>query len=222
MLNDKKQRKKPPTFHHLPENRAKKLKQSWVQVQKIKSQWKAQKRKEGIQSSRHVLSSHGDAAVMPGQDDDGAADEGDASSVEDGSIRGQNSEEDSGDEDEVPAHSQTISSRGKSVSKRGESVGRGRGRGRGGFHHRDRQERGGTSSKHADGEMKPSLRDLQSQAYSRASLHSRADRNQTNVRNTRGLDRGRGTQRGGQRRRGQPDMRLRMNAMLEKIKRDIV
>ncbi|PSR74120.1 hypothetical protein PHLCEN_2v10076 [Hermanssonia centrifuga] len=41
-------RKKPPTFQHLPINRAKKLKQSWVESQKIKSKWKAEKRKEGF------------------------------------------------------------------------------------------------------------------------------------------------------------------------------
>ncbi|KAM5532040.1 hypothetical protein V8D89_014291 [Ganoderma adspersum] len=48
-------RKKPPTFQHLPAQRAKKLKQSWVEVQKIKSKWKAQKRKEGLVASRHQL-----------------------------------------------------------------------------------------------------------------------------------------------------------------------
>ncbi|KAH9926172.1 uncharacterized protein B0H18DRAFT_855669, partial [Fomitopsis serialis] len=45
---DGSKKRKPPTFRHLPENRAKKLKHSWVETQKIKSQWKAQKRKEGI------------------------------------------------------------------------------------------------------------------------------------------------------------------------------
>ncbi len=34
---------------------AKKLKQSWVDVQKIKSKWKAQKRKEGLPASRVQL-----------------------------------------------------------------------------------------------------------------------------------------------------------------------
>nr|VWO98834.1 Uncharacterized protein [Ganoderma boninense] len=48
-------RKKPPTFQHLPAQRAKKLKRSWVEVQKIKSKWKAQKRKEGLVASRHQL-----------------------------------------------------------------------------------------------------------------------------------------------------------------------
>ncbi|EPQ58179.1 hypothetical protein GLOTRDRAFT_91673 [Gloeophyllum trabeum ATCC 11539] len=45
-----KKRKRPPTFQHLPENRAKKLKKAWVETQKIKSKWKAEKRKT-LQSS---------------------------------------------------------------------------------------------------------------------------------------------------------------------------
>ncbi|KAJ6455716.1 hypothetical protein C8R45DRAFT_585450 [Mycena sanguinolenta] len=41
-------RKRPPSFQHYPANRAKKLKQTWVQNQKIKSQWKMEKRKAGL------------------------------------------------------------------------------------------------------------------------------------------------------------------------------
>ncbi|TFK54947.1 hypothetical protein OE88DRAFT_1642238 [Heliocybe sulcata] len=39
-------RKQPPTFQHLPADRAKKLKKRWVETQKIKSKWKAEKRKK--------------------------------------------------------------------------------------------------------------------------------------------------------------------------------
>ncbi|KAF8061591.1 hypothetical protein FPV67DRAFT_286730 [Lyophyllum atratum] len=44
-------RKQPPTFRHLPLNRAKKLKQTWVENTKIKSKWKAQKRREGLSAA---------------------------------------------------------------------------------------------------------------------------------------------------------------------------
>ncbi|OBZ75899.1 hypothetical protein A0H81_04250 [Grifola frondosa] len=54
-LNEGTKRKKPPTFQHLPVERVKKLKRSWVDVQKIKSKWKAQKRKEGLVTPRRQL-----------------------------------------------------------------------------------------------------------------------------------------------------------------------
>ncbi|KIY51000.1 hypothetical protein FISHEDRAFT_57130 [Fistulina hepatica ATCC 64428] len=38
-------RRRPPTFQHYPSNRAKKLKRDWVINAKIKSKWKAEKRK---------------------------------------------------------------------------------------------------------------------------------------------------------------------------------
>ncbi|KAJ6630628.1 hypothetical protein B0H10DRAFT_1774026 [Mycena sp. CBHHK59/15] len=44
-------RKRPPSFQHFPVNRAKKLKQTWVQNTKVKSRWKAEKRKLGLGGS---------------------------------------------------------------------------------------------------------------------------------------------------------------------------
>jgi len=44
-------RKRPPTFQHYPVDRAKKLKKAWVEKTKIKSKWKAQKKKEGLATS---------------------------------------------------------------------------------------------------------------------------------------------------------------------------
>jgi len=55
-------RKRPPSFEHFPINRAKKLKQTWVQNQKIKSKWKAEKRKAGLAVPRPVEEEE-DAAV---------------------------------------------------------------------------------------------------------------------------------------------------------------
>ncbi|KAG9318726.1 hypothetical protein JVU11DRAFT_825 [Chiua virens] len=41
-------KKKPPSFHFLPKTRAKQLKKSWVEDRKIRSKWKAQKKREGL------------------------------------------------------------------------------------------------------------------------------------------------------------------------------
>lgn len=71
---------------------------------------------------------------------------------------------------------------------------------------------------------KPSLRDLFQKAYSKSSLHTYKSDPPKRRRNDQ--TRSRGSSRGGRggaaptRGRGQPDMKLRMNAMLEKIKRD--
>ena len=86
------------------------------------------------------------------------------------------------------------------------------------------QEEGSTSAG-------PSLRELQKQAYSPATLHHYKSRP---LHHTKGRMAPRGTRtpessrkrdvgggsRNPSRRGGQPDMRLRMSAMLEKIKRD--
>ncbi|KAL0947057.1 hypothetical protein HGRIS_013198 [Hohenbuehelia grisea] len=53
-------RKRPPTFQHYPENRAKKLKEAWVQKTKIKSKWKAEKRKAEIATPRLPTVSNAD------------------------------------------------------------------------------------------------------------------------------------------------------------------
>ncbi|KZT67763.1 hypothetical protein DAEQUDRAFT_672700 [Daedalea quercina L-15889] len=178
---DGSKKRKPPTFRHLPINRAKKLKQSWTEAQKIKSQWKAQKRKEGI-VTRHS------------RVEDLVADQGENKAVS------SDSTENEGE----------MSRDGRSVS--------------------------GSAERENTVADPPSLRDLQRQAYSKASLHphksahrgsgakrwdhsstsERAgarERGEANISQTgHSQHRGRG--------RGQPDMRLRMNAMLEKIKRD--
>ncbi|KAF8559831.1 hypothetical protein OG21DRAFT_495072 [Imleria badia] len=41
-------KKKPPTFQYLPKTRANRLKKSWIEDHKIRSKWKAQKRREGL------------------------------------------------------------------------------------------------------------------------------------------------------------------------------
>ncbi|RDX56717.1 hypothetical protein OH76DRAFT_1426454 [Lentinus brumalis] len=159
-------RKKPPTFQHLPAERAKKLKQSWVETQKIKSKWKAQKRKEGLVAPRTHLD------LVAGAD-------------EEKDTRG------SGEESDKEAEETSTSGSSDQIE-----------------------------------EQPPSLRDLQRMAYSRSSLHTHKSdplhRHRGGVmpngRGGGGRDEGRGGPRG--RGRGQPDMGLRMKAMLEKIKQD--
>ncbi|PIL24046.1 hypothetical protein GSI_13797 [Ganoderma sinense ZZ0214-1] len=91
-------RKKPPTFQHLPAQRAKKLKRSWVEVQKIKSKWKAQKRKEGLVASRHQSERRAHEPNNRGSGEDPEDEENErASGSSDGSLGGAASEK-NGDE----------------------------------------------------------------------------------------------------------------------------
>ncbi|KAI0034528.1 hypothetical protein K488DRAFT_45294 [Vararia minispora EC-137] len=175
------QRRKPPTFQHLPEQRAKKLKKQWVTKQKIKSQWKAQKRKEGIITLRDVRASVKDVAEGKAEDEGEGVDAvSPESGVEHNSDAGGSSSDESNGtpEPQHPYPPQKAPTRG------------------------------------AGHPGKPSYRELQRQAYSRENLHHfKAGRGGRSARGGRGRGRGKGG--------GQPDMRLRMNAMLEKIKHDM-
>lgn len=196
-----------------------------MQKQKIRSQWKAQKRKEGLSSSRPPL-----PGEVHDRHDEGGIEEDErepeaAPGVSAGSESGDDEEDDemseSNAETELQAPSQHSTSRGRGNTKRdgsgSQGSARGRGRGRGGkFPHPDRESR----DDRRDEEQVPSLRELQNKAYSRASLHTFKSNRKNGNSEGHGL---RGSARGrGFRGRGQPDMRLRMNAMLEKIKRDVV
>jgi len=57
--------RKPPSFQHLPANRAKHLKQKWVEKQKIKTQWRAQKKRELISKPTHSV--NGPNCVAPNE-----------------------------------------------------------------------------------------------------------------------------------------------------------
>ncbi|PCH38027.1 hypothetical protein WOLCODRAFT_161243 [Wolfiporia cocos MD-104 SS10] len=203
-------KRKPPTFRHLPLNRAKKLKRSWVEVQKIKSKWKAQKRKEGIVTKGRqideLLAEEDKAEEDEAENDSGAPEEraGDLPEHVDGSSREDSGEDDS-DEDSIGA---VPEERSPPPSKKRKQA------------HPEKPA-----------EQRPTLRELQKQAYSRSSLHTyksdplhrrRGAAPKTGDRHAeRGRGNGRGDFSGGRDGdRGQPDMRLRMNAMLEKIKRD--
>ncbi|KAK7014980.1 hypothetical protein R3P38DRAFT_2998763 [Favolaschia claudopus] len=61
-------RKHPPSFQHLPINRAKKLKQTWVQNQKIKTKWKLEKRKEAARATKQAEDAAVDESDTEGDD----------------------------------------------------------------------------------------------------------------------------------------------------------
>lgn len=207
---------------------AKKLKQSWVQSQKIKSKWKAQKHRDGlITGSRTMPLPERDGKVVGAsgseeESQDGSGSEcGDAASkpaAQDNSVESdvESGSEDADErEDEEPKPEQRLPPSRRGAASRGQQNFRGRG-----LRSKSGSTRGDGGESQA--EEKLSLREMQNQAYSRSSLHTFKSHS---LHKTRGSDRmgpGRGRGRGFQeaRGRGQPDMRLRMNAMLEKIKRD--
>ena len=206
---------------------AKKLKQSWVQTQKIRSQWKAQKHKEGLVSSRLTVP---DKVIEESSSQIADSnDEMDANrkipNVADTSPEGGNRPEEDAEvsQDEDGTYSQ-VCSRGKVALRRGKPSTRraGRGRGGGGIHRQGRQSQ---HDEIVEDEGSTSIRDLQNEAYSRASLHtfkSNRSRGSASSHDSRDPSRRKGSQTGVSRSRGQPDMRLRMNVMLEKIKRDLI
>lgn len=208
---------------------AKKLKQSWVEAQKIKSNWKAQKRKEGlVHPSRLIPPSGDDGGENEMSGNEGMNGDRLESEKEDG-VRGSAARQpDSKDASDHSSESEDDSENKSDGVRQSPEPGyptrernsRGRGaKGRGGSMRNDKQ-------KDEDAGKEPSLRDLHKLAYSRSSLHTfKSSRGHRGLANAGKADgRGRGTGRGFQgsrgRGRGQPDMRLRMNAMLEKIKRD--
>lgn len=156
--------------------KAKKLKATWVANTKIKSKWKAQKRKEDA-----ISAETNDEAFESGE------------------------REDSDSEPEPPAEPKAPHpgpDQGTSQKRRSEEPG-------------------------LQAPSNPSLRDLTREAYSRSSLHTfktglgqRGGPRGTPHTRRRGNE-GRGNPRG-ETGRGQPNMKLRINAMLEKIKQDFM
>ena len=204
-------RKRPPTLRHLPTNQgmlfscqyvqelkvitAKRLKQTWVENNKIKSKWKAQKRKEPHPTSVQPDEQHGSTKEDDSESDGKESDQ---------------QERDLARDVVIPAlkRSAVHMSRAHKI------------------HGLLPPFKGSRNDKHNGTPAKPtpSLRDLTQKAYSTSSLHTfKSDplnrRRGSGTRGVRGG--GRGMQRG-QGHRGQPNMKLRMDAMLEKIKRDFV
>ncbi|KAF5386620.1 hypothetical protein D9615_001892 [Tricholomella constricta] len=194
-------RKQPPTFRHLPLNRAKKLKQSWVENKKIKSKWKAQRRKEGLSTTPIVETSRSG-------DGDEESDAGHS-----GSESGEQEEIDQSSELEekpTPKKSTLHPSRAHIHPE---------------LSSKDSHKRRKVDEDQPAPAPPPSLRELSRQAYSRSSLHTfKADQGRRGGARGGGRERGGLRGRGGQRGetgRGQPNMKLRMDAMLEKIKQTV-
>lgn len=196
-------RKQPPTSRRLPLKRAKKLKQTWVENQKIKSKWKAQKRKEGLSSTPQTEQSR-----MSAEKESGAEQSGSGS--EHGDERDEEDEMSVPEEKPAPKQSILYPSRAH-------------------IHPELDSSKTPRKRRRVDGAEAPteprSLRELTRQAYSRSSLHTfKADLGRGA--GARGRGRGRGGARGradqrGETGRGQPNMKLRMDAMLEKIKQTL-
>lgn len=188
-------RKRPPTFQHFPVNRAKKLKKAWVEKTKIKSKWKAQKKKEGLATSSKL-----DLPVYNKEDDENSR--SDSSEVQPATLPTETSGEHprpyphpSRPHIHPVKHSKTRIPEAPPTKK---------------------QKISKEDSQHVE---LPSLRELKREAYSQSALHTfksgplkKRDQSRRG-----GSHRGRGKgfmERGS----GQPNMKLRMNVMLEKIK----
>lgn len=165
------------------------MKKAWVETAKIKSKWKAQKRREGILSSHSELESHEDGADI--------IDENDKSDSVTGAM-------DLEAEDTATAYSSS-----PDVKKHGNKIRPSP------YDKSNNAEDSANANKEQD---KQSLRDLFRKAYSKESLHTYKSGRQQG--RGRGRGQGGGTEGKAASMRGQPNMKLRMNAMLEKIKQD--
>lgn len=208
-------------------------------MQKIKSKWRAQKRKEGIVNGSRT-------SPLPEQDsgvneisgnqeeaDEKLPDESDSVGGEEDTkslAQAESGEDDVGSDGEAGDGSESQRYNAADVDSKARPYRR---------HHIMSEERvsrrrgvkgrdGLTGKARTEAEEKPSLRELHNRAYSRSSLHTfksqplhRHRDTDRRVHDDRGRGRGRGFNTSQRRGRGQPDMRLRMNAMLEKIKRDL-
>jgi hypothetical protein len=177
-------KKNPPTFQHLPASRAKKLKKTWVDTKKIKSKWKAEKRKEGLVGGSTSIEERQSGDIR-----------------EEGSSDNSNEEVDDGHGEHIPTLSKRPPTRPPRKDSRTEHI--------------------------PEAQKEDSLRNMTREAYSQSSLHTyKSDPLRRSRGSGGGSQRGcgvRGTNssaRGVGRGRGQPNMKLRMGAMLEKIKRD--
>ena len=199
-----------------------------MEVQKIKSKWKAQKRKEGIAQKQPAIAQTEEAEEYirkpnsSGEDSVPAEPVSESGQEQDSSSEDEESADESGDErgsDTRPESARVqprtradVKQKGKMVERRQPSPGA---RQKGSNKRRKGQN---------DDQPPPSLRELNAIAYSRSSLHTFKAKPFHNSQEGpgRGRGRGRGTGRGVPSNRGwgQPNMRLRMNAMLEKIKQD--
>jgi len=197
------------------------LKKEWVERAKIKSKWKAQKRRENITTLRS-----GNPSLQEGahsSDDGNEGGRGSPSRLASESSNRDSPEKthsDSGSQDNADDTENDVMPTPPSLSP-------------------PRQRRNRNNKKDLVSQDKinsgdvgksndnASLRDLFRKAYSKSSLHTyksdplKKGRNAYAQAQSRGRDSLRGAAPGGSGRgQGQPNMKLRMNALLEKIKQD--
>ncbi|CAK5277460.1 unnamed protein product, partial [Mycena citricolor] len=178
-------RRNPPSFQHLPSNRAKKLKQAWVTNAKIKSQWKAEQRRSGSRVAKDVK--HSESRV--------------------------GSEDDAGDNRVHSADEATVTKLG--MAEQHPKIPKPAKYGRSSNSRSQSQGESSRRTEQSHPSSQPTSRDLAREAYSPASLHTyRSDPLGKRQRGGSSIGRGRGHG------RGQPDMKKRMNVLLETIKRD--
>ncbi|KAG8933545.1 hypothetical protein FRC02_011656 [Tulasnella sp. 418] len=197
--NQKKRRRKPPTFPHHHPALAKKLKQSWVEKKKVQRSYKLLKRRDRY---------HGTGANMAG---DGALDAG--WPRRDVAHEGSDDDQDSDESDHVPTKRQKVDApQPQSSRRKGEQ--------------RDMEQTKPTSSEKGNQEKdqesdRKSISQLVKNAYAPSNLHTfKSDpmhrRNHAaDTKHGKGRPAATNTSRG----RGQPNMKLRMGALLEQIKR---
>ncbi|KAG6896130.1 hypothetical protein C0992_010171 [Termitomyces sp. T32_za158] len=197
-------RKRPPSFHHLPATRAKKLKQAWIENKKIKTKWKAQKLREGI---------------TPQQPDE--LKERDEEDQNDAGLGTDDSER---DVSEGVGHEETVSEPEEKPAPKKSTLHPSRSH----IHPELAPSKTNKKKRSRVSEDDPSLqplsiRELTRQAYSRESLHTfKAGQRRSGGAQAHGGGQGSGRRApGGVTGRGQPNMKLRMGAMLEKIKQSM-
>lgn len=216
---------------------AAKLKKEWIEKAKVKKQWKSQKRK-------------GDVAAIPVQRDLPPHQAMDVTGSGKGVDRNDTSEggsdhlEDVSREVAAAEGPETVSqvpvtksTRGKTREAKGEGkevrfapeskkpkAARQDTAPRKSFKERLRldSEKTQTDAVAEDEEVKPTLRELRRTAYSPASLHNVKSNQRYRHTQVPDADKNWGNHQGssGQRKGGQPNMKLRMEAMLEQIKKD--
>ncbi|KAF9452272.1 hypothetical protein P691DRAFT_795236 [Macrolepiota fuliginosa MF-IS2] len=208
-------RKRPPTFQHYPANRAKKLKQEWVEKAKIKSKWKAQKRREGIAPLHPGVTPREEQNGDNGSEGFGHSGSDSESQAQSDSLSDNESSNAANDSVSVPPPRTPKPLPPKKRKLHDSDL-------PSTLHNKNNSANTGKDGGDDGDEL--SLRDLFQKAYSRSSLHTYKSDPLKRRRNDQ--TQGRGFSRGGRggaasaRGRGQPNMKLRMNAMLEKIKRD--
>jgi len=193
-------RKRPPTFQHYPVDKAKKLKKAWVEKTKIKSKWKAQKKKEDLATSSKL--------DLPVYDEEERSQDEERRQEDRDDV--QLAVEISGEQPRPHLHPSRAHIHPELPVK----------------HSKARIPEVPPTKKQKITEdsqavESPSLRELKREAYSQSTLHTfKSDPLKKRDHGKRvGGSRGRGNgfiERG----KGQPNMKLRMNVMLEKIKQN--